>query len=565
MKIHIVKSGDTLFWLAQKYGVSVEEIVKLNPSITNPDAIEVGMKVKIPSNPHGAHGSNGSHAGEGIMHQHVVKQGDTLWKLSKAWGIPLNDLIKANPQLKNPNVLLTGDIVNIPKSHVHAESIVNQMNAQGTEAHHNSNHFSPSSIKNSVQGLAGKIPTGIIPGKKNTGKVPTAPITKTPTGPIAEALPEAPVTLPAPAPAPAPIVVEKPVPKPYPVHVEYHQQNVHLFQQCGIPAVEAGAVYGVPHMPEQVSPVHIGPEHYGYGSPLVSPANIGPEHHGYGSPLVSPTNIGPEHYGYGSPLVSPANVGSEHHGYGSPLVSPANLGPEHYGYGSPIVSPANIGPEQQGYGSPLVSPANIGPEHHGYGSPLVSPANVGPEQYGYGSPLVSPANVGPEQYGYGSPLVSPANVGPEQYGYGSPLVSPANVGPELHGYGAPVVSPTNLEHYGYGVPTVSPAGTGDYYGYGSPSAVDPFAAGQSQWPYGAYPTWPVQQAANDKDCGCNKRQEVGGEESLESDTIKVNQAAGSSKSVKRNAPRKPVKKVAVRSVSSRPAERKRSSKPWINN
>jgi morphogenetic protein associated with SpoVID len=347
VKIHIVKSGDTLFWLAQKYGVSVEEILKLNPSISNPDVIEVGMKVKIPSNPHGgANGWNDAHTGDGIMHQHVVKQGDTLWKLSKAWGVPLNDLIKANPQLKNPNVLLTGDIVNIPKTNMHAESIVNQMMAQDSGMHNsgNSGNFSPSSIKNSVQGLAGKIPTGIIPGKKNTGKVPTAPIAKTPTGPIAEALPEAPVTLPAPAPSPppAPIVVEKQVPKPYPVHVEYHQQNVHLFQQCGIPAVEAGAVYGVPQMPEQISPISKG---YGYGEPMVSPANIGPEHYGYGTPFVSPVNMGPEHYGYGAPMVSPANVGPEHYGYGAPMVSPANVGPEHYGYGAPLVSPAIVVPE----------------------------------------------------------------------------------------------------------------------------------------------------------------------------------------------------------------------------
>ncbi len=107
MKIHIVKKGDSLFSIAQKYNVSLEEVLQLNPSITNPDVIEVGMKVKIPTSKPGD---------MEIMHQHVVKQGDSLWKLSKAWGVPLSDMIKANPQLKNPNVLLTGEIVNIPKA-----------------------------------------------------------------------------------------------------------------------------------------------------------------------------------------------------------------------------------------------------------------------------------------------------------------------------------------------------------------------------------------------------------------------------------------------------------------
>ncbi|MNG01253.1 hypothetical protein D3C84_842220 [compost metagenome] len=159
--------------------------------------------------------------------------------------------------------------------------------------------------------------------------------------------------------------------------------------------------------------------------------------------------------------------------------------------------------------------------------------------------MVSPANVGPDHFGYGSPVVSPANIVPDPFGYGSPVVSPANVGPD---------------HFGYGIPAVSPAGIGpEHAGYGSPSAVDPWAAGQSTWPYGAYPTWPVQQAATDKSCGCGSRNEE--------DELREEPAAeavdSSVKKVKRNAPRKPVKKVSVRNVVPRPAGRRRS-KPWIN-
>lgn len=51
MKIHIVKEGDTLYKLAQKYGVEVEQIVAINPLITHPDELVVGLKVKIPSQP----------------------------------------------------------------------------------------------------------------------------------------------------------------------------------------------------------------------------------------------------------------------------------------------------------------------------------------------------------------------------------------------------------------------------------------------------------------------------------------------------------------------------------
>ena len=104
MKIHIVKQGDSLFSIAQKYNVSLEEVLKLNSSITNQDVIDEGMRVRIPS----------STTTDSDSKQYVVRQGDTLWKLAQAYGLPLSEMIKHNPQLKNPNVLMTGEIVNVP-------------------------------------------------------------------------------------------------------------------------------------------------------------------------------------------------------------------------------------------------------------------------------------------------------------------------------------------------------------------------------------------------------------------------------------------------------------------
>jgi morphogenetic protein associated with SpoVID len=106
----MVKSGDTMYNIAQKHGVQLEQLIAFNPQISNPDQIDVGMKVKIPS----AVGHEGNPHVE-YAQKHVVKQGDSLWKISKAWGLPLKALVDANPQLKNPSVLLTGEIVNIPQ------------------------------------------------------------------------------------------------------------------------------------------------------------------------------------------------------------------------------------------------------------------------------------------------------------------------------------------------------------------------------------------------------------------------------------------------------------------
>ena len=47
LKVHIVEQGESLSIIAKKYGVSLEDIIKLN-NIENPDLIVVGQKLYIP-------------------------------------------------------------------------------------------------------------------------------------------------------------------------------------------------------------------------------------------------------------------------------------------------------------------------------------------------------------------------------------------------------------------------------------------------------------------------------------------------------------------------------------
>jgi len=48
LKIHIVQKGETLYDIAAQYGVSFDELQKLNSQLSTPDMIMPGMKVKIP-------------------------------------------------------------------------------------------------------------------------------------------------------------------------------------------------------------------------------------------------------------------------------------------------------------------------------------------------------------------------------------------------------------------------------------------------------------------------------------------------------------------------------------
>ena len=44
-----VESGDTLSNLAKKNNTTIEKILELNPSVTNPNKITVGQKLNLPS------------------------------------------------------------------------------------------------------------------------------------------------------------------------------------------------------------------------------------------------------------------------------------------------------------------------------------------------------------------------------------------------------------------------------------------------------------------------------------------------------------------------------------
>ncbi|MDI4644876.1 LysM peptidoglycan-binding domain-containing protein [Cohnella hashimotonis] len=359
MKIHIAKSGDTLYNLAKKYGLSLDELIAANTDIANPDEIEVGAKIRIPK--------PGQKQYE-IAQDYTIQQGDTMWKLSKTYQVPLADLIAANPQIVNPSALMTGQVVHIPKLPAEGSGASEEM-----QQHHH-HHGKP---ETGVMPAAGEKPsTAVMPGateKPSTAVMPA--VTEKPSTapmPIVEQ-PQvtAPVEVQMPPPMP-PAPPVQPVHEQYPVYMTTYQQSTDLFLQMPQPAVEASTV-----------PVGYGHAGYGHGQEAVSPVSTGPAvlpaaTYGYGYGQSQHTSVSPETampYNYGD--VSPAAAKTNSYS----AVSPATAMPNSYG----AISPATAMPSSYG----AVSPATAMPNSYG----AVSPAAV--HSYnGYGT-AVSPAATQP--------------------------------------------------------------------------------------------------------------------------------------------------------------------------
>ena len=77
------------------------------------DACDGGLKAaEGGSGASGSASAGGSAAGSQRIH--TVRKGDTLWTVAKRYGVELAALIRANPQIKNPNLIYPGEAVRVP-------------------------------------------------------------------------------------------------------------------------------------------------------------------------------------------------------------------------------------------------------------------------------------------------------------------------------------------------------------------------------------------------------------------------------------------------------------------
>ena len=104
-----VARGDTLWKLAKRYlgkGEHWHQLAALNPQLTHPDLLRVGQWIRVPNGPSSA-----------IAKTVRVQKGDTLWGVAQtelggggAWSC----IAQSNPQIQNPNLIYTGQVLVIP-------------------------------------------------------------------------------------------------------------------------------------------------------------------------------------------------------------------------------------------------------------------------------------------------------------------------------------------------------------------------------------------------------------------------------------------------------------------
>ena len=103
--VHVVKPGETLFGIAQRYSVPLNELAKAN-NITNAGALRVGLRLRIPN----ASAPKPSDTGKRV---HIVQPGETLSEIAIQYGVTPNALVKING-LSDPSRIVSGQKLIIP-------------------------------------------------------------------------------------------------------------------------------------------------------------------------------------------------------------------------------------------------------------------------------------------------------------------------------------------------------------------------------------------------------------------------------------------------------------------
>jgi LysM repeat protein len=109
---HIVKTQETLYGISKKYGVSIDEIKKLNPEMG--DYPKAGQTLKVPEVKNSALIAEPNFEGEIIKHQ--VRKGETLYGIAKEYNVTIGEIRNANPDLGF--TLDIGMMISIPNQNI---------------------------------------------------------------------------------------------------------------------------------------------------------------------------------------------------------------------------------------------------------------------------------------------------------------------------------------------------------------------------------------------------------------------------------------------------------------
>lgn len=100
---YVVKNGDTLFYISQKYNIRWDSIAQIN-NLAEPYILHAGQTLKIPQ----------ATTSKVLGKIYTIKNGETLASIAKQFNITIDDIIAVNPNLQKSDLITTGQVIRLP-------------------------------------------------------------------------------------------------------------------------------------------------------------------------------------------------------------------------------------------------------------------------------------------------------------------------------------------------------------------------------------------------------------------------------------------------------------------
>lgn len=97
MVIYTVQPGDSIYTIAQKFGVPMQKIISDN-QLTNPEKLVIGQSLVILTD----------------TMRHTIVPGDSLFTIARRYGTTVSNILNANPSITEPSAIRVGDVIVIP-------------------------------------------------------------------------------------------------------------------------------------------------------------------------------------------------------------------------------------------------------------------------------------------------------------------------------------------------------------------------------------------------------------------------------------------------------------------
>jgi LysM repeat protein len=89
-KVHVVRRGENLWMISKRYGVTIDELRAANRM--RGDQVRIGQKLSIPSEQQ----AGGSYLAPSRKTVHVVRRGENLWMISQKYGASIQQIKRVN-------------------------------------------------------------------------------------------------------------------------------------------------------------------------------------------------------------------------------------------------------------------------------------------------------------------------------------------------------------------------------------------------------------------------------------------------------------------------------------